>query len=330
MPNLPDDPSLLLIHQLKQQCVRDLAWCCISAPMMQELSGSTTQILPFQEQRSNTGTTQSDPVLRDWLRTLDANPCALNKHLAQQKSTRLGIYYEALWQFYFSHYPQWQLLDYNLQINHKGITLGALDFLCGRNGQHFHIETAVKFYLCNTDNKKEAADWKNWIGPNNNDRLDIKLTHLINHQLPLHQFAETQKVLHEKYPHIQNWHSALCLQGYFFSPASMCFSPEHSNPHHGYGCWWHLQDFQYFLQQATQAKTMWIILEHQHWLSPAHIDNPDGLATASELAKHIQSQLEQTKKPLLVAALEEMNTITKTIWRETMRGFVVPDHWPDN
>lgn len=330
MPNLPDDPSLLFIHQLHHQHVRDLAWCCFSAPMMQELPGTATQVFPFQQPCTHTGFTPSDTALWDWLRTLDAAPETLDKHLAQRKSTRLGIYYEALWQFYFNHHPQWQLLDYNLQIDHKGITLGALDFLCGRAGQYFHIETAVKFYLCNTHNQKDATEWNSWIGPNTNDRLDIKLTHLINHQLPLHQFAQTQKVLHAKYPHIQNWHSALCLQGYFFSPASMRLSPDHSHPHHGHGYWWHLRDFLYFLQQTAQTETAWIMLEHQHWLSPAHIESPDGLLTVAELSKHIQSQLEKTKKPLLIAALVEMNTITKTVWRESMRGFVVPDHWPDN
>lgn len=330
MQNLPDDSSLLCIHHFKHQSVRDLAWCCISAPIMQRLPGIETHIFPAQEYLPDNHPAQPESTLWRWLCGLDAHPIVLNEHLAKRKSTRLGIYYEALWHFYFSHHPQWQLLHYNLQIDNQGITLGALDFLCRYNKQYFHIETAVKFYLCNTNNPQDAQAWRSWIGPSSDDRLDIKLAHLVNHQLPLHQHNETQQILQKHYPDVAQWRSALCLQGYLFSPAPMQFNPAHSHPHHGHGYWWYLQHFLYHLQQPERAETQWVIIERHRWLSPVHVDNPKELLTTTELSIRIKSQLNEIKRPLLIAALIASNSTGNTIWRESLRGFVVPDHWPEN
>ena len=79
------DDYKIALHKLQHQVVRDLAWCCFSPPMMNELPGSHANILPFDNQS-----------IWPWLYALDQQPQALMEHLHQVKSTRLGIYYEAL------------------------------------------------------------------------------------------------------------------------------------------------------------------------------------------------------------------------------------------
>lgn len=302
------------VHKLQHQVVRDLAWCCFSAPMMQELPGSDAIILPFHNDR-----------MWPWLFALDQQPDALIEQIAQVKSTRLGIYYETLWRFYFSHHADWELLNHNFQIERKGITLGAFDFLCRRGDEYWHIETAVKFYLCKSPAPTAAADWHHWVGPSSQDRLDLKLTHLRQHQLPLHQTPEAIAILQSLYPEVHTWKTGLCLQGYFFSPTSKNYQPAFSNKAHGSGCWWYLRDF--FQCQRQYPNIQWLILARSRWLSPARVGDPNELMSNAEIAQCLQQQIGVMKRPLLLAALKKADS-NNNYWQEDWRGFVVPDDWP--
>jgi hypothetical protein len=67
--------------------------------------------------------------------------------LARLSSRRLGLYYEALWQFALRQAPGIELLAANLAIRDGGHTLGELDMLLrDRDGVH-HLELAIKLYL---------------------------------------------------------------------------------------------------------------------------------------------------------------------------------------
>jgi len=316
MPGTNNELFNQRVHELQHQAVRDLAWCCFSVPMMQELPGSDAVILPL-----------SNDQLWQWLVALDQQPDALIAQIAKVKSTRLGIYYETLWRFYFSQQPEWELLQHNLQVERNGITLGAFDFLCRHGSEYWHIETAVKFYLCNTDNLQDARDWHHWVGPASHDRLDLKLAHLRHHQLPLHQTAEAKTQLQILYPEATEWKTGLCLQGYLFSPASTIFSPDFSKENHGNGYWWHLQDFLQYLQENTDLN--WIILERQRWLSPAHSKDNSEPVGGADLMQRLRQQIGEMKRPLLLAALKKMD-LTDNCWCEDWRGFVVPDNWPED
>lgn len=316
MPETKNESFNQRVHKLQHQAVRDLAWCCFSAPMMQELPESGAAMLPIGNDR-----------LWPWLIALDQQPHELIEQIAKVKSTRLGIYYETLWRFYFSQQSEWELLHHNLQVERKGITLGAFDFLCRRGNEYWHIETAVKFYLCNTSNPDDARDWHHWIGPASHDRLDLKLAHLRQHQLPLHQATEATAQLQTLYPEVTEWKTGLCLQGYLFSPALTSYSPVFSNKNHGSGYWWHLQDFLQYLH--TNINTLWIILERQHWLSPAHVNDENELVQGADLIQLLQTQIGEMKRPLLLAALKKMDS-TDNYWREELRGFVVPNNWPQD
>jgi uncharacterized protein len=317
MSNVTDEPYRRRIHSLQQQAVRDLAWCCFSPPLMEKLPELEAHILPFCEDK-----------LWNWLAFLDHTPGTLIEHLAQLKSTRLGIYYEALWRFYFTHHPDWELLQYNLQIDHQGITLGAFDFLCRYKNDYFHIETAVKFYLCCATTNTEALAWNTWLGPNSSDRLDIKLTHLSQHQLPLHQLPEATSQLQPLHPNIKDWKTGLCMQGYLFSHVHTQYQPAFSHKNHSHGLWWHLEECIEYLQK--QPGTNWLILERHHWLSPAHTTDINKLFNATELTAQLVKLISAKKRPLLIATVIHTDIIqnNKNVWRESLRGFVVPNDWP--
>nr|WP_324258687.1 DUF1853 family protein [Cellvibrio fontiphilus] len=341
-PHTLIDPDLLA--SLRHQAVRDLAWCCFSSPLLAALPKSDARILPLPH---------GNHEINQWLTQLDQYPEPLLQSLAQAKSTRLGIYYEHLWRFYFSHHPQWQLLAQNMPVYKDKLTLGAFDFLCRCGDEYWHIETAVKFYLCDTDDPQQASDWHHWLGPNSNDRLDLKLARLTEHQLPLHQSAEGLALLAKTFPQAKHWHTGLCLQGYLFSPAPPKLSssdlaqsipsehflrPSHSHPSQGSGFWWYLRDFLALISdrhtaidQHTDADIHWVILEYHQWFSPIELRDEASLQSPLRLSERISQHLLQTQRPLMLAAVKKYDAgdkPTKIVWREQLRAFVVPNEWP--
>jgi len=326
-------------HNLHHTVVRDLAWCCFSAPMMSELPGIDTVIFPLQ-----------DADTWQWIYNLDQNPQRLIAHLQTLKSSRLGIYYEALWHFYFTDHPHWELLGHNLQIDRNGITLGAFDFLCRRGDQYWHIETAVKFYLCNTGAPEQMYKWNCWVGPAGEDRLDLKLNHLRNHQLPLHQTPEGRAALSTLYPQVSHWNTGLCLQGYLFAPEDSASpnaghenvhqqyagqperknSPEFSHPHHGRGHWLLVDNMLTRLEKPSPNR--WMFLDRARWLAPAQSKCAEDLLTDGQLAEKIRNDLMETGRPFLVALMDaiapEPFPESEIYWIEQARLFIVPNDWP--
>lgn len=296
--------------QFQHQVIRDLAWCCSSAPLLADLPDPHIAIWP------------TDAMLdMAWLVDLDQNPQALLTELAQLKSTRLGIYYETLWRFYWQQHPHYRLLAHNLQITDQGQTLGAFDFIVQADDAVWHIETAVKFYLGMPTNVHSTSEWAQWIGPNCNDRLDIKLARLLNHQLPLRFNTASQNTLTTLAPPGSNWRSALCLQGYLFYPAHEAMpKPHNAHMHHQRGLWWYLR---YFLDEV-KALDYWMVLPRHQWLSAAQTDDIHALLSRDNLRDYLRHWVGDLHRPQLIAAMEKNDGI----WQEKSRGFVVPDHWP--
>lgn len=320
IPGLPPQSSGKPGSDFRHQVVRDLAWCCTSPPLLATLPESDAHI------HVNTNIRRD----LDWLAQLDRNPEPLLLHLAQVKSTRLGIYYESLWHYYWQQHPEAQLLAHNLPLqkpkNDKdpGQTLGAFDFLVKMNDQYWHIENAVKFYLGVAENSQAPGRWQQWIGPNCKDRLDIKLEHLRQHQLPLSQHPLAQPLLHQLTGEDQVWHRALCLQGYLFypallPPATRISQPPASNPRHARGTWWHLKDF---LRETQQGYSL--ALPRERWLSVAQTADIHELLSGESLRQLVQHWAGEREQPLMLAALRKDGEI----WREHARSIVVPNHWP--
>jgi hypothetical protein len=179
-----------IAHAFHHRPVRDLAWALLSPAFFVELPDVNNEWLSPLWQ---------DDALMPWLFELDTHIEPLSAHLKDQRATRLGIYFEQLLSFYFSHYPRFALLAKNLQANSEKRTIGEYDFIVWdkQDQQHYHIEVAIKFYIgapnemmpvaLNIPKNTPKYNWHCWIGPNKKDSLGIKLNHLLHHQLCLSQ-----------------------------------------------------------------------------------------------------------------------------------------------
>lgn len=324
-------------QRYQHQEIRDLAWCCFSSPLLQSLPGSDASIWRNRSEAED----------RVWLDALDRNPTPLLDHLAQSKSTRLGVYYENLLKFYWLHQPHIRLLAHNVQIhttdNRSGsnLTFGAMDFLIQHVAEFWHLEAAVKFYLgqpaakseSTVDSTGDASAWEQWLGPNCNDRLDIKLNRMRQHQLPLSQSEPAQPLLRRVNPEAQPWRRGLCLQGYLFYPGdALMTAPQAAHPQHLRGRWWHLSRFLEELKRPHPALTdeinngadYWLILPRARWLSPAQTTDIQTLYSAGQLQEALSHWVDHNNRPQLIAAMRKVDQV----WLEIARFFIVPDHWP--
>ncbi|WOX04609.1 DUF1853 family protein [Microbulbifer pacificus] len=218
----------------------------------------------------------------------------LELELQNLKSRRLGIYFEQLWAFAFSHHPDYTLLARNLPIRRGEKTLGELDFVVRHlpDDTVEHWEVAVKFYL-------QVADY--WVGPGLRDRLDIKLAHMQDHQLPMIQQPESRSQLHRA--------GLIPERQWAVMPGRLFASLDETNPSPRY--WW--TTARSFQRQFADRQWQWLQLPKQTWLAPCSGTNP--------LAPQPEEHLTQATAyyPRCVAGLQGAT--------EVSRGFMVPIDW---
>lgn len=207
-------PELLdLPRRLRHPEVRDLAWAIIAPPMLIDT--------PWPQRHPLAGSdwVQAPDQLEHWLRQLDRDSYPLLHCLSLGRTRRLGLYYERLWQFAVQHAPGIELIAANLPIRHEGHTLGELDLLLrDRDGIH-HLELAIKLYL--GPQQGDGRDTAQWLGPGCHDRLDRKLAHLREHQLPISARPESREALAAlgiEPTGLEVFRSELWLGGYLLYP----------------------------------------------------------------------------------------------------------------
>ncbi len=95
-----------------------------------------------------------------------------------QGNPRLGFLYQELCRRLFEQSKLHSVFAEEIQLQQDGRTLGAIDFLIEKRGEPRleHWEVAIKFYLL-----KDGL----WYGPNAKDRLDKKLSRMLDHQLKM-------------------------------------------------------------------------------------------------------------------------------------------------
>jgi len=302
-----------LLCRLRNPTVRDLAWSLFSPPMMQSLPGLTSEPRP-----------PLDAMTIAWLETLDNQPETLVEEINQPH--RLGYYFEQLWLYRFRHAPQDTLapalLAHNTPVYRQTgdhppagqITLGAFDFLLQGENDGLHLEMAVKFYLGIPDPTIPDDDWRNWIGPDNKDRLDHKLHHLRDRQLTLSELPEGKEVLRKIAGKDQHWRTAACIKGYLFYPAHAVLpSPARAHRHHLRGHWWHAADF---VARAPHAD--YCELPKARWLAPARVED-DNFRLNRESA--ISTCMTSEPGVTMLAQLNPEGC-------EVDRHLVMPDYWP--
>lgn len=289
-----------MLSSYKNPQVQQLAWC-LSAPPLHPLTGFT----PF--------TAGDTKTLQGWLQNLDANPQALSSFMADHNSTLLGLRFERYLQFFCQYGPANTLLTANLQIHQAGITQGEFDLLYQHQNTLIHLEAAVKFYLClpGTD----GSDTTHWYGPQNHDRLDLKLAKL-EQQLGLSRHpagrAGLQQAGIQELPETR-----YLLTGMLFSPWPQGgFNPA---PVAHRGHWlWHCQ-----LPQLLNSTPHWQLCDKSDWLGPAQ--HRDALS-AAEITDTLHRHFNMHKFARMLVSLEEIGS--QGGWRETARYLLVHDNWP--
>ena len=306
-PSLADLPS-----QLRQPAVRDLSWALLSPPLLAHSPW------PQRHPLKASSWSQQPDALADWLLSLDTDSHNLQQWLSQSSVRRLGLYYERLWQFALHAAPGIEVLAANLPIRLQGHTLGELDMLLRDEEGVHHLELAIKLYLGQP--QCTGTELAHCLGPGSHDRLDIKLAHLGQHQLPLSARAEAQQRLTEL--DIQQPQAALWLGGYLFSPwlQPSYAAPADGNPVHLRGRWLHRTDWARF---ATDNQGRWQPLARHAWLASARIEG-EHLWSHEQFNHWLAALPEDANAQLLVRLTEG----PQRCWLEAERVFLVNDHWP--
>lgn len=305
------DALLDLPPRLHRNAVRDLAWTLLSPPLLGQTPKPQRHPLQASLWSSQPG------LLADWLLRLDGDDSALLRWLQAHPAHRLGLYYERLWQFALHAAPDVEVLAANLPIRQGGHTLGELDLILRDEQGLHHLELAVKFYLGLSD--ADGRDATHWLGPGSRDRLDLKLAHLSQHQLPLSSRREARSLLNAL--KLQEPQAALWLGGYLFYPWPVaCAAPAGASRQHLRGHWLRRSDWASFA--ASRPTATWQPLPRLSWLAAARVDEANRWPPArlqrwlDELPAHANAQL--------LVRLEERDGN----WQEAERAFLVDDRWP--
>lgn len=289
-------------QRARSSAIRQMGWSLFSPPI---LSAST------------------DPHHRDWcipedeeahwiLRHLDEAPAPLETYLSSRGDRRLGARFEALWRFFLDRHSHYRVLGANIQISDGSRTLGGLDFLIEDSHRNLvvHLELAVKFYLFEPDVR--ADSFEQWIGPNPDDSLGGKFSHLMRHQLPLSALPETTRTLRSRGLPLPDCRVAI-IKGYLFAPlagAPPLGAP--INPLHLRGTWLSGADVDVLNDLMPGAR--WGILDKNQWLDP----EPALPLSFGSLKSRLRNALHAAPDPLMVqAALDGRGR----------RFFIVPAAW---
>ncbi|SHE95451.1 DUF1853 family protein [Vibrio gazogenes] len=216
-----------------------------------------------------------------------ASPVSWSAHPHQ----RLGLLYQSVCSDLFKASPTYTLTAEEVQIIANGKTLGAVDFIL--NNQHTsqqeHWEVAIKFYLLHQEL---------WFGPNAKDRLDIKLQHMLKHQLPL----SAHPMVLQQYPQWQVTSQHLLMQGrLYINPFTDAPIPQDCL---GYALnQTQIQGRWCYQAQFHQINEPLYLLERYQWMTGRTATNQCYEPDALERAVHCQSE-------------------SGIFW------FIVPDSWP--
>lgn len=304
------------IYPYQTREVRDLAWACFSPPLLDTLTlqpgrGDIANCdLPLTDQR------------RAWLESLDRDAQPLLEHLSLQPSRRLGIYFEQLWHFFLAQDPEVELLAHNLPVREDGRTLGEFDiiYFCRRRQSHIHMELAVKFYLghCPDIRPGEPGQWQHWLGPNTRDRLDLKITHLLQRQIRLGDTTPAQELLAAL--GVSNLQREIEIKGYLFNSLAHPLPPP---PGFNTTCplveWIALPHIEHKLEKTRACS--YVTLPRAMWLAGFQRSPSLNEITRQDLPALLALQMTESQRPQLVAALDAAGN-------EMTRFFVTSELWP--
>ncbi|HWT38152.1 MAG TPA: DUF1853 family protein [Paraburkholderia sp.] len=301
-------PSSARLGALSDAAVRDIAWLLFSPDLLRAQPPDGALATPFESPDEAAATMA-------WLEAQDADPADLHRHIAASRVTRLGRYAECLLAYFLKLGPAARLIAANVALRRAGVTLGECDFLVETQaGRRLHWELAVKCYLHAGDGREELADY---VGPNLQDRFDLKLAHLLDHQLRLSAREEFASLGHRG-----PWDAQMFVKGWlFYRNACAGRDPVEIEPAHARGWWATHADWPAFSAGHADA---WMLLPRLEWLALRTRDAQHAANFVS--ADMLAQQLARQTGPTMVAAFVEH---PEGQWIERSRGFVVPDDWPE-
>ncbi|SAK59034.1 hypothetical protein AWB76_02669 [Caballeronia temeraria] len=304
-----------LVDGFDDVTVRDLAWLLFAPDLLREGDAALAHPFASKEER--------DATLA-WLKALDAAPQPLHDHARDPKFTRLGIYAESLIRFFLAHGPAARLIAANVPLRRQRRTIGECDFLLeSADGARLHWELAVKFYLhIGDDDAARTARLSNYVGPNLQDRFDIKHERLMTHQLALTGRAEFALLGFDG-----PWQAQLFIKGRLFYHGldgdAVVPAPE-IGAHHLRGWWLTASEWREARAHASGDERAWVVQPRMAWLASRRLD-ASAAGTLIAESDAIRSRLEATIAPTMIAAYMRDEAGQ---WIEESRGFIVPDDWP--
>ncbi|MFM0740977.1 DUF1853 family protein [Paraburkholderia xenovorans] len=306
---------------MHEPAVRDLAWLLFSADLLHAQPPVGVLARPFH-------TPLEADLTVDWLRALDAAPADLHEDLKATRITRVGRYAERLLGYFLQRGPAARLVAAGVPLRRAGVTLGECDFLVRtQQGEQLHWELAVKCYLHAGDGPAGlgtplSARLSDYVGPNLKDRFDLKLAHVLNHQLPLSAREEFASV-----GYAGPWTPQMFIKGWlFYRQGETPTYPVELDPSHGRGWWVTRRDWPAW---AASRPQFWRVLPRLEWLAPRRYEPAEAEAAGIAFvdAQTLAAQISPEHGPTMVAAFTHDET---GVWREHSRGFIVPDDWPEH
>lgn len=309
------------IIRFHDPAVRDLAWLLFSPDLLSASSAGAPLALPAATELERETTLA-------WLATLDRDPAALHAQVHNPSLTRLGFYAEALLEYFLTHGPHARLIAANIPLRTAERTLGEVDFLLENVlGERLHWELAVKFYL-HIGEGDGAATLAHYVGPNLQDRFDLKHARLLNHQLGLSARDEFASLGFEG-----PWRAELFVKGrLFYRDDGLGFDrclasnpPPELAGDHLRGWWKTASEW-----QDSKADGLFAALPRLGWMAERTLSAQEGDALAEQTAV-LSERVATLSSPIMVARYERYDgqgSSTGDVWRERSRGFIVPDEWP--
>jgi hypothetical protein len=286
--------------QLTHPSVRALAWLLDAPDLLDPATphwrGSIGSLPPLQD---------ADIA---WLHELDREPMALEAALGERPHTRLGLYAEQLFAFYFRQ--RGKLVAHGLQVRaNRNDTVGEFDFLLDAgNGAVDHWELATKFYLLNGHAAPDRFDA--FVGPNLADSLGAKMRKIIDKQLTLASHPAAAPLLPGPV-----LHALALVKGWLFYPVEQEAGMDGIAAGHCRGFWCSLDEF--------QSDGSFVVLPRMQWLAPYKATSSASVMDGAQLRQWLADYFVQASAPALVAEVAQEGSAVV----ETRRGFIVPNDW---
>ena len=303
------------ITRLRDPAVRDLAWLLFSPDLLSTSCAGAPLAHPAADGNERETTLA-------WLATLDRDPAALHAQVHKPSLTRLGFYAEALLEYFLTHGPHARLIAANIPLRTAGLTLGEVDFLLqNARGERLHWELAVKFYL-HIGEGNGAATLAHYVGPNLQDRFDLKHARLLNHQLSLSARDEFALLGFEG-----PWRAELFVKGRLFyrddGLGLASDAPAELAENHLRGWWKTASEW-----RDSKGDELFASLPRLGWMAERTLSAQEGDALVEQTAM-LSERVASLSSPIMVARYERCDFSTGDVWREHSRGFIVPDEWPE-